>query len=377
MRASALVVGGTGPTGPGIVNGLLHRGYGVTILHSGLHEATFDSDVEHIHADAHALDALNAALEGRTFDVGIGMYGRLRHVATALAGRVGRFIGVGGVFYEGWINDQFHATSSGEIAETPSPPYTFPPVPMPEDAPMDSNPNNRFALRALESERHVMALHADGKFAATLMHFPKVYGPRAIAPIEWSVVRRVLDGRTAMIVPDGGMAQETKVHADNAAAAVLSAADRPDEAAGEVFNVGDDRPTTNREWISLLAGALDHEFELISMPFESAGPTFPYARDPWTICHHVLDLTKLRTRLGWVAPVSVESGLAATARHLASNPLEPGGEDEIQTGDPFDYAVEDRFIDEARRYATRLASLPSPAFRYRHPYRHPDAQAAR
>jgi nucleoside-diphosphate-sugar epimerase len=35
---NALVVGGTGPTGPFIVNGLLQRGYKVTIFHRGTHE---------------------------------------------------------------------------------------------------------------------------------------------------------------------------------------------------------------------------------------------------------------------------------------------------------------------------------------------------
>lgn len=374
MRATALVVGGTGPTGPGTVNGLLRRGFDVTILHSGHHEATFDSDVEHIHADAHALDALVAALDRRTFDVGIAMYGRLRHVASALAGRVGRAVAVGGVFYEGWINDQFHAAGDGAIADAP-PPYTFPPVPMPENAPMDANPNNRFARRAVEAEQFVMDLHADGRFDATILHFPKVYGPRAIAPIEWSVVRRILDGRRAMIVPDGGLAQETKAHAANASAAVLAAVDHPDEAAGEIFNVGDERATTTREWVTLLARALDHELELVSVPFDLAAPSFPYARDPWTVCHRVLDVTKLRTRLRWEPVVSVEDGLAQTARHLATHPLEPSSEDEVQVGDPFDYATEDRYLEEAARFRDRVALLPAPAFRYRHPYRHPTEQA--
>ena len=34
----ALVVGGTGPTGHFIVNGLRDRGYSVAILHTGRHE---------------------------------------------------------------------------------------------------------------------------------------------------------------------------------------------------------------------------------------------------------------------------------------------------------------------------------------------------
>ena len=48
--ATALVVGGTGPTGPHIVNGLLERGYQVAILHTGAHESDeIPASVEHIH----------------------------------------------------------------------------------------------------------------------------------------------------------------------------------------------------------------------------------------------------------------------------------------------------------------------------------------
>jgi nucleoside-diphosphate-sugar epimerase len=33
----ALVIGGTGPTGPYVVEGLLQRDYEVTIMHGGFH----------------------------------------------------------------------------------------------------------------------------------------------------------------------------------------------------------------------------------------------------------------------------------------------------------------------------------------------------
>jgi nucleoside-diphosphate-sugar epimerase len=368
---TVLVVGGTGPTGPAVVNGLLARGFTVTILHGGLHEAEFEGRVEHVHADAHDLQALQSSLDGRTFDLGIAMYGRLRHVASALAKRVERLIAVGGVFYEGWINDQFHSAGDGQIAKTPMPPYTYPPVPMREDAPMDSNPNNVFARLALRSEQQVMDLHAAGTLSATFLRFPKVYGPRAIAPIEWSVVRRVLDRRPAIIVPDGGLALETKAYAANASAAVLAAVDHPDEAAGEIFNVGDQRAVSTREWIALLAAALDYEFELVSMPFELATPAYPYARDPWTICHHVLDTTKLRTILHCPPSASVEDGLAQTATYLRAHPVRPGSEADQQVGDPFDYAVEDRYLAAAAALRAHVASIGKPEFRYRHPYRHP------
>ena len=86
----ALVVGGTGPTGPFLVQGLLQRGYQVTILHRGTHEVPeIPPEVEHIHTDPHFRDSLDQALAGRAFDLAIATYGRLRLVAaTASVARV-------------------------------------------------------------------------------------------------------------------------------------------------------------------------------------------------------------------------------------------------------------------------------------------------
>ena len=38
MSRRALVIGGTGPSGPHVVNGLVDRGFETAILHSGAHE---------------------------------------------------------------------------------------------------------------------------------------------------------------------------------------------------------------------------------------------------------------------------------------------------------------------------------------------------
>jgi len=70
----ALVIGGTGPTGPYIVEGLLKRGYKLSLLHRGVHELDIPPDVEHIHADPHFLETLEQALRKRTFDIAIATY---------------------------------------------------------------------------------------------------------------------------------------------------------------------------------------------------------------------------------------------------------------------------------------------------------------
>ena len=93
---TALVVGGTGPSGPFLVNGLQERGYTVAIFHRGTHEIPeIPANVEHIHGDPHFRETFDAALAGRTFDVVIATYGRIRMIAEALVGKVGQFIAIG------------------------------------------------------------------------------------------------------------------------------------------------------------------------------------------------------------------------------------------------------------------------------------------
>ena len=90
-----LVIGGTGPTGIPLVQGLVDRGHDVAILHRGTHERPeTPAAVEHVHCDPYEEASLRAGLgEGvgaRTWDVAYVMYGRLRVVARVLQGRVGR-----------------------------------------------------------------------------------------------------------------------------------------------------------------------------------------------------------------------------------------------------------------------------------------------
>ena len=92
----ALVIGGTGPSGPHTVNGLIERGYEVTVLHGGQHEVEFVQPIEHIHTDPHFAETLAPALAGRSFDLVLATYGRMRIIADLLKGKTGRFIGVGG-----------------------------------------------------------------------------------------------------------------------------------------------------------------------------------------------------------------------------------------------------------------------------------------
>ena len=333
MASRTLVIGGTGPTGLPIVRGLVERGHAVTILHRGLHEHDeTPALVEHLHADPYDVASLADALDGQTFDVTLAMYGRLRRIAKLLAGRTGQFLSVGGVpAYRGWMNPW--------LFEPPGLP-----VPTPEDAPLVTQPDeDAKGFRIVRTEETVFTYQP----GATHFRYPYVYGPHQLVPREWCVVRRVLDGRDRMIVADDGLTLHHHGYTENLARAVLLAVDQPDAAAGKIFNTGDDEVLSIRQVIELVAAALDHELELVSMPFDLAIPARPMLAQPLPT-HRVLDLTRVRQDLGYRDAVPAREALARTARWLVEHRPEPGGMEETVLTDPFDYPAEDRLIDAWR-----------------------------
>jgi nucleoside-diphosphate-sugar epimerase len=299
------------------------------------------------------------------------MYGRLEEIAKVLASRAEQVVGVTGCAYRGWLNDEFHSSEHQGATGPLDPGYAFNEVPTRETHPLEDAENQRFARKIASAERLVLEMQIAGHRIGSVIRLPRIYGATAIAPLEWCIVRRVLDGRKILIVPGDGLILETKVHSRNAAAAILAAVDNPSAAAGEVFNAGDERPLTLRDWAGTIAEALNHKFQFISVPFEHAAPSYAYARDPWAIGHRVLDTSKIRQRLKWKPEVSVEEGLAVAAHAYEADPLPPGGEAERQIGDPFDYKAEDAYAAAATQFAISVDRVPFAGYRYAHPYRHP------
>src|SRR5437764_675627 len=281
---SALVVGGTGPSGPFLVSGLRERGFAVAIFHRGTHEIPeIPSEVEHIHGDPHFRETIDAALGSRTFDLVIATYGRIRVIAEALARRTGQFIAVGGVpAYHGYFN----------------PSVNFPPglaIPLPETAPtVQSEEENRFSYLIASTEAAVLAAHPRG----VVYRYPYVYGPYQLLPREWCIIRRALDRRPIMILSEGGLGLMTHGYAGNLAHAVLLAVDKPDAAAGQIYNCGDDVQYTVRQIVEIVADELNHKFEIISLPAAVAYPARGVSLEI-TPHHKLMDCHKIKHQLGY------------------------------------------------------------------------------
>ena len=340
----ALVIGGTGPTGIHVVNGLVARGHDVSIMHRGLHERDeTPAQVAHIHDDPYDDAALGHVLGSSTWDIVVAMYGRLRRIAGLTEGRCAQFVSVGGVpAYRGWMNPWLHDPAGL-------------PVPVAEDAPtVDEPAEDEKGYRIVRTEEAVLTHHP----RAAHFRYPYVYGPYQLAPREWLIVRRILDGRTRMIVADGGLTLHHHGFTENLAHALMLAVDRPDDAAGLVFNVGDDEVLAVAPVIELVAAALGRELEIVSLPFELAIPARPLLAQPLPT-HRVLDLTRVRTVLGYRDAVPAREAIARTAQWLVAHPCARGGQEELVLTDPFDYAAEDALLAEWER---ARASVRMPEF---------------
>lgn len=353
----ALVVGGTGPTGPFIVNGLVERGYDVTIFHRGTHEIPeIPANVEHLHGDPHFAETIEQALGQRTFDLAVVTYGRIRFLAEALVGKIGRFVGVGGVAsYRGYMDPTVLSPVGLKVS-------------VDEKAPVvDNEEELRFAYLIAETEKVVLDCHP----TAAYFRYPYVYGPYQLVPREWCVIRRILDKRPHIVVADGGLTLFTHGYAANLAHAVLLAIDKPEASSGQLYNCGDEEQLTLHQVIEVISDVMKYEWDIVNMPNSLAHPARPYTMQE-TSHHRVVDLTKIKKQLGYRDVYPVEEAIAKTVEWYLQNRPEPGGEIEKRLQDPFNYEAEDRLLRAYKESMQRVAAIPFEVQTDRpHPYAHP------
>lgn len=355
--SKALVIGGTGPSGPYVVEGLIARGYDVTIMHSGAHEVDFSQDVEHLHGDVHFEDQLASMIGRRWFDIAILMYGRLRHSVQVLSDRCSHIVAVG--------------TALGTTAPPESPQWGQVGQPMRVDErshkAVSGLEGSSLRARMVEAEEALFSSMRGGGAPVTYLGYPRLYGPRQPGPLEWSIVRRALDKRPIFVVADGGLKVETRGYVENVAHALLLCVDDPEIGAGKKYFVGDDAVHTVKQRIEFIAAHMGHKFAIVDMPYSLATPCWALWRhSPY---HSVRDTGLIRRELGYQDVVPTPEALRTTVDWLIANRLSE--EDEAQLGDAFAYEAEDALVGAWKRAYEEVVQHPVPVLPATHIYRHP------
>ena len=354
----ALVIGGTGPSGPYIVNGLLARNYEVTILHGGQHEVEFNQPVEHIHTDPHFAETLTPALAGRTFDIVLATYGRMRIIAELLKGKTQRFIGAGGSSVYAPRSD----SRWGPLGQ---------PMQVPEDSPRCDDPAGlKFNHLMWVTEETVMQAHRDDHYNATYFRYPLLYGPHAPGNSDWGIVRRILDGRKHLLIAANGLLKR-RGYAQNVAHALLLAVDKPAVSSGQIYNIRDEQQYTQRQYVEFIARHMRHEWEVVEVLPAMAQRVYKGGTATLRDGTIEFDISKIKTQLGYRDLVTPAEALARSVDWLAANRPQTGGEIERQLGDPFAYAAEDELIAACKTSCAAAESVQFPDMQLGHMYRHP------
>ncbi len=192
----ARVIGGTGPSGPDVVHGLLNRGFDTTIFHTGTHEVPLPGEVRHIHSDPHFPETIAEALGGSEFDVVIAQYGRLRHIAGHLRGRAGHVVAIGGAM-----------SPLAAPADQRWGPLGRPAIVGEQDRHLLTDAaSGTLGFRIAQAAAAFLQAGTDGGFRATYIAYPALYGPRQPGSPEWSIVRRLRDGRRRSSSPTAACA---------------------------------------------------------------------------------------------------------------------------------------------------------------------------
>jgi nucleoside-diphosphate-sugar epimerase len=356
---TALVVGGTGPTGPGVVRELLERGYETMVFHGGTHEVPLPTEVRHIHGDPHFPETIYGALGDATFDVVVAQYGRLRHLTDHFRHRTGHLVAIGGAF------------SPLALASDPRwGPMGRPAIVHESRRHLVSDiQQDKLGFRIAEAAQAFLAAGEAGDFRATYIAYSSLFGPRQPASNDWAIVRRLLDGRRTLILPDGGLKLESRAYVGNVCAAPLLALDKPEVSTGRSYVVTDRDTYTMRLRVEFIARHLGVEVQLIDIPFDLATPAHPlYRLGP---DHRVTAGERIRTELGYRERFDTAEALAQTVDWLVSADREQIEEIELQLGDSFDYAFEDQLISWWSSLTKTAPRHDGTAYTYSHIYRHP------
>jgi nucleoside-diphosphate-sugar epimerase len=147
----------------------------------------------------------------------------------------------------------------------------------------------------------------DPSLPGTVLRLPLVYGPGDKLHRFLPVLKRIDDGRRAILMADEfARWRGTKGYVDNVAAAVALAT-VSERASGRIYNVGEADAPTELEWGRAIANATGWTGEFVIVPADRAPA---HLRAPGNYAQHwVADTSRIRAELGYAERIGREEAL--------------------------------------------------------------------
>jgi nucleoside-diphosphate-sugar epimerase len=312
-----LIIGGTNFIGPNLVRWLVGRGHEVAVFRRGQTRAELPVSVLHLAGNRSHLAGHRDDFRKLAPDVVVDM---IAYTEDDARGLVESFRGLARRIVVLSSGDVYRAygrligTEPGPVEQTP----------IDEDAPLRSvlypyrdkarGPDDFLhSYDKIPVERAVMG---DPELPGTVLRLPMTYGPgdpfRRLAPY----VKRMDDGRPA-IVFDAAFARWKcpRGYVENVAAAVGLAIE-DERAAGRVYNVSELPAFGEADWVRQIAAVVGWPGEVMTTP--KGRIPMPYQ------CDQDLDTSsrRIRQELGFSEPVGLHESLGRTIVWERANPIE-------------------------------------------------------
>jgi len=340
-----LVIGGSGFIGPFIVRELVKQGHEAAVLHRGNAKFVPPGSVQRILSDRKNLGVHRKKFERLAADAVIDVILSDERQAKDL---MENFRGVTARLVALSSQDVYRAY--GVLLGTePGPPQ---PTPLTEESELRTklHPYTPEQLRMAQAafrwitddydkipvERTVLN---DPRLPGTVVRLPMVYGPGDPLHRLFPTIKRIVDGRSAILLEaKHGSLRLPRGYVENVAAAVVLAATSP-KAAGRIYNIAMQEPLSEMEWGQKIGQAMGWKGQFISVPKDQAPKhiqTLMNTDQDW-----VVSSARIREELGFVDPVPLDLALARSIEWERANPpaVNPA---------QFDYAAEDAVLEQLR-----------------------------
>jgi len=333
-----LIIGGTGFIGPHVVKWLHKMGHEVTVFHRGQTQAPLPLEVRHILGDRRRLEDFAEEFKRIAPEVVLDMIPITEQdaqtVMSTFKGATRRVVAISS-------QDVYRAYGK-LIGLEPGPPE---PVPLKEDAPLRRRlyPYRGPTPRTPEDPHKWLddydkipvecVVLGDPKLPGTVLRLPMVYGPGDWQHRLFPYLKRMDDGRPAILLEEGlANWRWTRGYVENVAYAIVLAATE-ERATGRIYNVGEPEALTMAEWVKAIGQAAGWEGKLVKVPKDRLPPHLVEAIN--TDQHLVVDTSRIREELGYEEPISRKEALRRTIDWERRHPP-----DEIDL-EMFNYAAED------------------------------------
>ena len=313
--------------GPHVVRHLVDRGHEVTIFHRGETEAELPSSVRHVHGDFSDLKERLPELSEPAPDVVIDM---VPYIAKSGGHGVLQFTGIARRGLVLTSCDVYRAFARLWRSEPGEPD----PLPLAEESPLRAkSAPDRGSIQVdfdnVEVEEEVRCTD----LPVTCLRLPATYGPGDAQHRLYEYVRRMDDGRSAILI-DERFADWRWVRGyveDVGRAIALAATD--ERASGRVYNVAQPETYSERQWARIIADAHGWEGEIVALPPEALPESMRWDYDARQ--EFVVSSERIRSELGYEEVVPVIEGLRRTIEWERANPPDAVS---------IDYAAEDEAL---------------------------------